>query len=207
MQIGRPHKLAAGMMRCALCVLSMTGLSLIGLSFLAGSAMAKTVFLVCDGEFITSTAINGPIETDQFDGALYLSVEADDFAVRRVKLLPFERSTRLAAIDLMPHPQSSDDGRVTVFTSTEDELVIEQTGSRGKMVNALVGDDPLALTPESLHVMNLRLNRFSGFITISWHDHQVREVKPEGALRSIKKRYSHSKTFAADCNTMKQRIF
>ena len=207
MQIGRPHKLAAGMMRCALCVLSMTGLSLIGLSFLAGSAMAKTVFLVCDREFITSTAINGPIETDQFDGALYLSVEADDFAVRRVKLLPFERSTRLAAIDLMPHPRSSDDGRVTVFTSTEDELVIEQTESRGKMVNALVGDDPLALTPESLHVMNLRLNRFSGFITISWQDHQVREVKPEGALRSIKKRYSHSKTFAADCNTMKQRIF
>jgi len=207
MQIGRPHKLAAGMMRCALCVLSMTGLSLIGLSFLAGPAMAKTVFLVCDGEFITSTAINGPIETDQFDGALYLSVEADDFAVRRVKLLPFERSTRLAAIDLMPHPRSTDDGRVTVFTSTEDELVIEQTEARGKMVNALVGDDPLALTPESLHVMNLRLNRFSGYITISWQDHQVREVKPEGALRSIKKRYSNSKTFSADSNTMKQRIF
>ena len=195
------------MIRCALCVLSMTGLSLIGLSFLAGPAMAKTVFLVCDGEFITSTAINGPIETDQFDGALYLSVEADDFAVRRVKLLPFERSTRLAAIDLMPHPRSSDDGWMTVFTSTEDELVINQTESRGKMVNALVGDDPLALTPGSLHVMNLRLNRFSGYITISWHDHQVREVKPEGALRSIKKRYSHSKTFAADCNTMQQRIF
>jgi len=207
MQIGRPHKLAAGMMRCALCVLSMTGLSLIGLSFLAGPAMAKTLFLVCDGEFITSTAINVPIETDQFDGALYLSVEADDFAVRRVKLLPFERSTRLAAIDLMPHPRSTDDGRVTVFTSTEDELVIEQTEARGKMVNALVGDDPLALTPESLHVMNLRLNRFSGYITISWQDHQVREVKPEGALRSIKKRYSNSKTFSADCNTMKQRIF
>jgi len=207
MQIGRPHKLAAGMMRCALCVLSMTGLSLIGLSFLAGPAMAKTLFLVCDGEFITSTAINVPIETDQFDGALYLSVEADDFAVRRVKLLPFEHSTRLAAIDLMPHSRSTDDGRVTVFTSTEDELVIEQTEARGKMVNALVGDDPLALTPESLHVMNLRLNRFSGYITISWQDHQVREVKPEGALRSIKKRCSNSKTFSADCNTMKQRIF
>ena len=155
MQIGRPHKLAAGMIRCALSVLSMTGLSLIGLCFLAGPAMAKTVFLVCDGEFITSTAINGPIETDQFDGTLYLSVEADDFAVRRVKLLPFERSTRLAAIDLMPHPRSTDDGRVTVFTSTEDELVIEQTEAQGKMVNALVGDDPLALTLESLHVMNL----------------------------------------------------
>ena len=207
MQIGRPHKLAAGMMRCALCVLSMTGLSLIGLSFLTGPAMAKTVFLVCDGEFITSTAINGPIETDQFDGALNLSVEADDFALRRVKLLPFERSTRLAAIDLMPHPRSTDDGRVTVFTSTEDELVIEQTEARGKMVDALVGDDPLALPPESLHVMILRLNRFSGYITISWQDHQVREVKPEGALRSIKKRYSNSKTLSADCNTRKQRIF
>ena len=222
MQIWRPHRLAAGGARRALCalflpslfltgmslpVMSLTGLLLIGQSFLAGPAFAKTVFLVCDGEFMTSSTMQGPTKTDQFDGALYLSVEADEFAVRRVKLLPFERSTRLAAIDLMPHPRSSDDGRMTVFTSTEDELVIEQTESRGKMVNALVGDDPLALTPESLHVMNLRLNRFSGYINISWHDHQVREVKPEGALRSIKKRYSHSKTFAADCNTMQQRIF
>jgi hypothetical protein len=43
---------------------------------------AKTVFLVCDGQFETSTAMNGPVETEQFDGSLYLSVEADDFAVR-----------------------------------------------------------------------------------------------------------------------------
>lgn len=168
---------------------------------------AKTVFLVCDGQFETSTAMNGPVETEQFDGSLYLSVEADDFAVRRVKLLPFERSTRLAAIELTPHPESTDDGRVTQFTATEDELIIEQTESHGKMVNALVDDDPLALTPESLHVMHLRLNRFSGYIAISWQDHQVREVKPEGALRSVKKRYSNSKSFAADCSTMKQRIF
>ena len=154
-----------------------------------------------------STAINGPIETEQIDGALYLSVEADDFAVRRVKLLPFERSTRLAAIDLMPHPRLTDDGQVTVFTSTEDELVIEQTEARGKMVNTLVGDDPLALAQESLHVMHLRLNRFFGYITTPWQDHQVLEVKPEGALRRIKKRYSNSKTFLADCNTMKPRIF
>jgi hypothetical protein len=55
--------------------------------------------------------------------------------------------------------------------------------------------------------MELRLNRFSGYISIAWHDHQVRDVKPEGALRSIKKRFSNTKTFAADCNTMKQRIF
>jgi hypothetical protein len=104
MQIWRPHRLAACGMRCALCVLSMIGLSLIGQSFLAGPAFAKTVFLVCDGEFMTSSSMQGPTKTDQFDGALYLSVEADDFAVRRVKLLPVERSTRLAAIDLMPHP-------------------------------------------------------------------------------------------------------
>ena len=170
-------------------------------------AFAKTVFLVFDGQFETSTAMNGPVDTEQFDGSLYLSVEADDFAVRRVKLLTFERSTRLAAIALTPHRGSTDDGRVAQFTTTEDELIIEQTESHGKMVNALVDDDLLALTSESLHVMHLRLNRFSGYITISWQDHQVREVKPEGALRSVKKRYSNSKSFAADCSTMKQRIF
>ena len=151
-------------------------------------AFAKTVFLVCDGQFETSTAINGPVEMEQFDGSFYLSVEADDFAVRRVKLLPFERSTLLVSIELTPHLRSTDDGRVTRFTATEEELTIEQTKSHGKMVNALVDDDPLALTPESLHVMHLRLNRFSGYITISWQDHQVREIKPEGALRSVKKR-------------------
>ena len=127
--------------------------------------------------------------------------------MRRDKLLPFEGSTRLATIDLAPHPRPTDDGQVTVLTSTEDELVVEQAEARGRMVNALVGDDPLALTPESLHMMHLRLNRFYGDITISWQCHRVREVKPESALRSIKKRYSNSKTFSADCNTMKQRIF
>jgi hypothetical protein len=55
--------------------------------------------------------------------------------------------------------------------------------------------------------MHLRLNRFFGYIAISWQDHQVREVKSEGALRSIKKRYSNLKSFAADCSTMKQPVF
>ena len=127
-------------------------------------AFAKTVSLVCDGQFETSTAMSGPVETEQFDGSLYLSEEADVFAVRRVKLLPFERSTRLAAIELTLHPGSTDDGRVTQFTATEDELIIEQTESHGKMVNALVDDDPLALTPKSLHVMHLRLNRFPAIL-------------------------------------------
>ena len=54
-------------------------------------AFAKTVFLVCDGQFETSTAMNGPVQMEQFDGSLYLSLEADDFAVRQVKLLPLER--------------------------------------------------------------------------------------------------------------------
>lgn len=76
-----------------------------------------------------------------------------------------------------------------------------------KMVNALVVDDPLALTLKLLHVMHLRLNRFYGYIAISWQGHQVREDNPERALRSVKKRYSNSKSFAANCRTMKLQIF
>ena len=151
-------------------------------------AFAKTVFLVCDGQFETSTLMNGPVELKQFDGSLYLFVKADDFAVRWVKLLPFGRNTRLAAIELTPHPGSIDNGRVTQFTATEDELIIWQTELHGKMLNALVDDDPLAPTLESLHVMHLRLSRFSGNIAISWQNHLVREVKQEGALRNVKKR-------------------
>ena len=141
-------------------------------------AFAKTVFLVFDGQFETSTAMNVPVEPEQFDGSLYLSVDADDFAVRRVKLLPFERSTRLAATELTPYLGSTDDRRVMQFTATKDELIIEQTESLGKMVNVLVDNDLLALTPVSLHFMNLRLNRFSSYIAILWQDHQVRKVKP-----------------------------
>ena len=93
------------------------------------------------------------------------------------------------------------------FNANEDELIIEQTESHGKMVNAVFGDDPLAMTLESLHVMHLKLYRFSGYIAISLQDHQVGEVKPVGALRSVKNRYNNSKSFAADCSAMKQRIF
>ena len=116
--------------------------------------------------------MRGSAKTEQFDEELYLSVEANKFVVQRVKLLPFERRTLLAASYLMPRLRSSDDGRVKPFTSAEDELVIEQTESLGKMVNALAGDDLLALIPESLSVMSLRSNRFSGYITSSWHDNQ-----------------------------------
>ena len=67
-----------------------------------------------------------PTKTDQYNGALYLSIEANDSAVWRVKSPPFEHSTRLAVIYLMQHPRLSDDGRVTVFNSSEFELVSEQ---------------------------------------------------------------------------------
>ena len=81
------------------------------------------------------------------------------------------------------------------------------TELHGKMVNALVVDDPLALTLKLLYAMHLRLNRFYGYIAISWQGHQVREVNPERALRSVKKRYRNSENFAANCRTMKLRIF
>ena len=96
--------------------------------------------------------------------------------MQRVKLLPFEQFAWRQLPDAAFDP---------MFTSAEDELVIEQT-VLGKMVNALVGDCWHS-SQNRFRVMNLRLNQFSGHITISWHDHQVREVKPEGALRSIKK--------------------
>ena len=54
------------------------------------------------------------------------------------------------------------------------------------MVDALVGDVLLAFTTDSLHVKNLQLNQFSCTVSISWHGHQEREVKPEGELRSVK---------------------
>ena len=120
---------------------------------------------------MTSSSIQGSTGINYFDRTSHLLLEGDDFAVCWVKLLPLERSARLAAIKLMPHLRSSDDSAVTVFSFSEDELVIEQTELPDKMVNALVGDDPYTLTPELLHVMSLRLSQFFGYINILWHNH------------------------------------
>ena len=83
--------------------------------------------LICLNAFNSKTVkhMPWPTKTDQYNGALYLSIEANDSAVWRVKSPPFEHSTRLAVIYLMQHPRLSDDGRVTVFNSSEFELVSE----------------------------------------------------------------------------------
>ena len=73
--------------------------------------------------------------------------------------------------------------------------------------HAVVGDDPRAVTPLQLHEVALEMNRFSGAIEVDWQWHQVRDFRPAAAIRTVKKRYSDRKRFAADCDLMKKRLF
>ena len=57
------------------------------------------------------------------------------------------------------------------------------------------------------HEMTVQLNRISGRVQVDWHWHEVPDFLPVCAIRSIKKRYSNQKLFAADCEVMQQRLF
>ena len=73
--------------------------------------------------------------------------------------------------------------------------------------SAVLGDNPFAKTPVNLHEVKLQMNRFSGALKIDWYWHQVRDYRPLGAIRAVKKRYSDHKSFTADCDLMKKRLF
>ena len=75
------------------------------------------------------------------------------------------------------------------------------------MVFAVNGDDPYVETPTNEHEINIRLNRVLGRVQVDWHWLEVRAYLPLGAIRSIKKRFSDHKSFTADCDVMRQRLF
>jgi hypothetical protein len=60
---------------------------------------------------------------------------------------------------------------------------------------------------ETVERVALEMNRFSGAIEVDWQWHQVRDFRPATAIRTVKKRYSDRKRFAADCDLMKKRLF
>jgi len=55
--------------------------------------------------------------------------------------------------------------------------------------------------------MTVQLKRTLGRVQVDWHWHEVPDFLPVCAIRSIKKRYSNQKLFAADCEVMQQRLF
>ena len=148
-----------------------------------------------------------PVE-DEFKGAFYLSIDGSNGVFSRVKLQPFERDVRLPSLDLQPE-ESMENGimRSVNIVASEDELLLSARSESGGLVEALVEGRPMTPTREIVKDMSLSLNRFNGRLEIEWKDHEVRDYKPVGAIRSTKKRYSDVKRFDAMCKTMQERLF
>ena len=160
-----------------------------GLALSVGNAHAATVFLVCDGTF-------------------YLSIDGSEGIFSRIKLQPFERDVRLPSLDLQPE-ETMENGimRSVNIVANDDELLLSARSESGGLVEALVDGRPMTPTREIVKDMSLSLNRFNGRLEIEWKDHEVRDYKPVGAIRSTKKRYSDIKRFDAMCKTMQERLF
>lgn len=150
---------------------------------------------------------NIPIE-DEFSGTFYLSIDGSEGVFNRVKLQPFERDVRLPSLDLQPE-ESMENGimRSVNIMASDDELLLKARSESGGLVEALVEGRPMTPTREIIKDMSLSLNRFNGRLEIEWKDHEVRDYKPIGAIRSTKKRYSDIKRFDAMCKTMQERLF
>ncbi|WP_438996757.1 hypothetical protein [Candidatus Puniceispirillum sp.] len=159
--------------------------------------------------FTIATALDKKIPfEDEFKGAFYLSIDGSNGVFSRVKLQPFERDVRLPSLDLEPE-ESMENGiiRSVNIVTSEDELLLSARSESGGLVEALVEGRPMTPTREIVKDMSLSLNRFNGRLEIEWKDHEVRDYKPVGAIRSTKKRYSDVKQFDAMCKTMQERLF
>jgi hypothetical protein len=159
--------------------------------------------------FTIATALNKsiPVE-DEFTGTFYLSIDGSGGVFSRIKLQPFERDVRLPSLDLQPE-ETMENGimRSVNIVASDDELLLNARSESGGLVEALVDGRPMTPTREIVKDMSLSLNRFNGRLEIEWKDHEVREYKPVGAIRSTKKRYSDIKRFDAMCKTMQERLF
>jgi hypothetical protein len=170
-------------------------------------AAADTVSMVCNGLFDVERMRGEIIETEQFDGSIYVTVDLDGGDVSRVWMVPIEQNRRMASLDFIKNMPQPANGDLTDFTTNEDDLWISKLSQSGPMVFAVNGDDPYVETPTNAHEMNIRLNRVSGRVQVDWHWHEVCDYLPLGAIRSIKKRHSDHKLFTADCDVMRQRLF
>jgi len=175
--------------------------------------VANTVSMVCNGLFNVERMRSEITETEQFDGSVYVTVELDSGDVSREQMVPIDRNRRMSSLGLissldfiqnMPQPAN---GNLIDLTTSEDDLWISKVLQSGPVVFAVNGDDPYVETPTNAHEINFRLNRVSGRVQVGWHWHELLVYLPLGAIRSIKKRYSYHKSFTADCDVMRQRLF
>lgn len=208
-------------------------------SALAGGgafASAKSVALICDGEYRTTTgAIEGSAETS-FTGTMHVVLVEQDGRFVEIRLQAYEGETRMPVQQFMltPEPVTMIDAdtaptgqmsrkmaQVTQpvmpdaaasaseihIEASNTEVVLHQTIESGPMMRARVDGRPLVPTRESVATVDLRLNRIDGGLSLVWGENRVRNHKLPGAIRASKVRLRDEKTFDASCRPVRQRTF
>ena len=200
------------------------------------SASAKSVALICDGEYRTMTgAIEGSAETS-FPGTMHVALVEQDGSFVEIRLQAYEGETRMPVQQYlaMPEPMSVIDADTaptgqmagktaravqpapadeTVPSSkihidaNATEVVLHQTTETGPMMRARVDGKPLVPTRESVATVDMRLNRINGELSLVWGEHRVRNHKLPGAIRASKVRLRDEKAFDATCKPVRQRAF
>lgn len=166
--------------------------------------LARAVVMVCNGQFVTDWAVGEANKHEAFDASMYPTVSVRAGQVDQVRLVPAARNRPMASLGLARDAAA---GMEPEIRTSDDMLYVRRSAQSGPMIHAVIGDDPFAKTPVNLHEVKLQMNRFSGALKIDWYWHQVRDYRPLGAIRAVKKRYSDQKSFTADCDLMKKRLF
>ena len=201
------------------------------------AAKSSAVALVCDGEFRLQTArIDGSDET-MFGGTMHVALVAEENSVVEVRLQSYEDGTRMpiqtyrlplveeepdlgdvallfpellqdsdapdeeAAPALMPAP-----GTLTIDT-TAKQVVLQQTVESGPIMKARIDGRPLVPTRQKIETVEMRLDRTSGDLSMTWSENSVRDHRRPGAIRASKVRLRDEKSYRAVCMPVRQRTF
>ncbi len=109
------------------------------------------------------------------------------------------------AAPAMPDPAIIPD-ELTIDTS-DSEIVLRHVVETGAVVKARVDGRPLIPTREKIETVDMRLDRFSGDLSLVWGEDSVRNHRRPGAIRTSKVRLHDGKSYRAVCMPVRQRAF
>ena len=201
------------------------------------AAKSSAVALVCDGEFRLQTArIDGSDET-MFGGTMHVALVAEENSVVEVRLQSYEDGTRmpiqtyrlplveeepdlgdvaLLFPELLQDSDAPDEeaapapepppGTLTIDT-TAKQVVLQQTVESGPIMKARIDGRPLVPTRQKIETVEMRLDRTSGDLSMTWSENSVRDHRRPGAIRASKVRLRDEKSYRAVCMPVRQRTF
>ena len=97
-------------------------------------------------------------------------------------------------------------GTLTIDT-TAKQVVLQQTVESGPIMKARIDGRPLVPTRQKIETVEMRLDRTSGDLSMTWSENSVRDHRRPGAIRASKVRLRDEKSYRAVCMPVRQRTF